>query len=85
MRFAWEDHLPGACTLQARQQDLARGVENLLANAARFAPRDGLVTLACREEGGQILFTVEDDGPGFPQEVLRGCGRTFATGDAARS
>lgn len=85
VRFAWEDHLPGACTLQARQQDLARGVENLLANAARFAPRDGLVTLACREEGGQILFTVEDDGPGFPQEVLRGCGRTFATGDAARS
>ena len=85
VRFAWEDHLPGACTLQARQQDLARGVENLLANAARFAPRDGLVTLACREEGGQILFTVEDDGPGFPQEVLRGGGRTFATGDAARS
>ena len=75
---------PGLC-LHARRQNLGRAVENLLANAARFAPRDGLVTLACREEGGQILFTVEDDGPGFPQEVLRGCGRTFATGDAARS
>ena len=85
VRFACEFRLPGTPRLHARRQDLARAVENLLANAARFAPQGGQVTLACRAEAGQVLFTVQDDGPGFPEAILRSCGQMFATGDAARS
>ena len=83
LRFTWEDRLPTGLTLQARRQDLGRGVENLLANAARFAGSQ--VTLTCRAEAGQLCFAVEDDGPGFPAEILRTGGQMFATGDAARS
>ena len=85
VRFACTFRLPDGPTLHARRQDLARAVENLLANAARFAPQGGQVTLACRAEDGQILFTVEDDGPDFPEAILRSGGQMFATGDAARS
>lgn len=85
MRFACAFRLPDGLTLHARRQDLARAVENLLANAARFAPQGGQVTLACRVESGQVLFTVQDDGPGFPETILHNGGQMFATGDAARS
>mgnify|MGYP001852002017 FL=1 len=85
VRFACAFRLPDGLTLHARRQDLARAVENLLANAARFAPQGGQVTLACRAESGQVLFTVQDDGPGFPDPILRNGGQMFATGDAARS
>lgn len=85
VRFACAFRLPDGLTLHARRQDLARAVENLLANAARFAPQGGQVTLACRAEAGQVLFAVQDDGPGFPEAILRSCGQMFATGDAARS
>ena len=85
VRFACAFALPDSLTLHARRQDLARAVENLLANAARFAPQGGQVTLACRAEAGQVLFTVQDDGPGFPEGVLHTGGQMFATGNAARS
>lgn len=85
VRFACAFRLPDGLTLHARRQDLARAVENLLANAARFAPQGGQVTLACRAESGQVLFTVQDDGPGFPEAILHNGGQMFATGDAARS
>ena len=75
---------PGLC-LHARRQNLGRAVENLLANAARFAPKGGAVTLTCRLEGGDALFAVRDDGPGFPPEILRSGGQMLATGDAART
>ena len=76
--------VPGA-TLMLREQALHRAVENLLANAARFAPKGSCVTLACRMEGGFALFAVQDEGPGFPPEILRQGGQLFSTGDAARA
>ena len=83
--FRLENGFAAGLTLHARRQDLGRAVENLLANAARFAPKGGAVTLTCRLEGGDVLFAVRDDGPGFPPEILRSGGQMLATGDAART
>ncbi|MFZ1682077.1 MAG: ATP-binding protein, partial [Rhizobiaceae bacterium] len=43
---------------------------NLLANAANYAPSGSTVRIACRTAGDRVEFTVADDGPGMPEEVL---------------
>lgn len=45
-----------------------RIVENLLANAARHTPADAHIWVSVRAEGDGALLTVEDDGPGIPQD-----------------
>ncbi|WP_245410134.1 sensor histidine kinase [Falsochrobactrum shanghaiense] len=43
---------------------------NLLSNAANYAPEGSAVTLQVVREGSEIVFTVHDDGPGMPADVL---------------
>ena len=83
--FAAEFSTPDGATLQARRQELTRAVENLLANAVRFTPAEGQITLGCRCETVFLLLTVQDTGPGFPAEILQHGPQMFSTGDAARS
>lgn len=85
LRFVAELRLPDGLIFHAQRQDTARAVENLLANAVRFAAADGQVTFSCRVEGQDLVFSVQDDGPGFCPAVLRGGGQLFLTGDKARS
>ena len=46
------------------EQSLQRMLHNLTENAARYASRR--ISLALREENGEVLLTVSDDGPGIP-------------------
>jgi CheY-like chemotaxis protein len=41
---------------------------NLLLNAIDFSPRGSSVTLGVREEGGSMIFSVSDEGPGIDPE-----------------
>lgn len=43
---------------------------NLLSNAANYAPEAGTIRLACRTVAEGVEFSVHDDGPGMPPEVL---------------
>ena len=43
---------------------------NLLSNAANYAPEGSVVGLDARLDGDHILFSVHDNGPGMPKEVL---------------
>lgn len=43
--------------------------ENLVANAMRFANHK--ITVQCNIDGGNLLFTVSDDGCGFPDSLLQ--------------
>lgn len=43
---------------------------NLLSNAANYAPEDSTVLLAAYREEDNMIFSVHDDGPGMPHEVL---------------
>ena len=43
---------------------------NLLSNAANYAPENSVVGLNARLDGDHILFSVHDNGPGMPKEVL---------------
>ena len=43
---------------------------NLLSNAVNYAPATSTITLACRQRAEGVEFSVHDDGPGMPPEVL---------------
>lgn len=49
-------------------QMISRIVENLLMNAARHTPPGCQVWVNVVPEDGNVLITVEDDGPGLPEE-----------------
>jgi signal transduction histidine kinase len=44
---------------------------NLLSNAIKYSPLGSAVRLTARLEGGKILFSVADNGPGIPQKYQK--------------
>ena len=49
---------------------LAQVFRNLMSNAATFSPPDGTVRVEAHREGGEVVVTVSDDGPGIPPNKL---------------
>ena len=45
--------------------------DNLISNAVKFSPVGGTVRIQLVRKLGRILFTVEDEGPGIPEESIR--------------
>jgi hypothetical protein len=48
---------------------LLRSLENLLNNAAKFAPKGGEVRLSAKTQGSTLQFCIEDSGSGIPAEA----------------
>lgn len=44
-------------------------VRNLLDNAVRYAPPDGVVAVRVGHDGNRVILVVEDSGPGVPEEA----------------
>ena len=64
---------------------LARVVTNLLANAIRFSPDGGTVTLSAERRGGRAVVTVADRGPGVSPAFRERLFTRFAQAGDARS
>ena len=45
--------------------------DNLLSNAIKFSSDGGLVRLCLSKEGDKIIFVIEDNGPGIPDEAKK--------------
>jgi signal transduction histidine kinase len=59
-------------TIVADDQRVGRVVANLVANAIKFTPPGGCITLAAWAEGDGVRIEVRDDGPGIaPEDVPR--------------
>lgn len=43
---------------------------NLLSNAVRFSPPDGVIMIRARSSGNEVTISVQDHGPGIPAEDL---------------
>jgi signal transduction histidine kinase len=52
---------------------------HLLSNAIAFSPDGDRVAVTCREDGGEMVFEVSDNGPGIPAEVLDKVFQRFET------
>jgi signal transduction histidine kinase len=62
---------------------IAQALDNLLANAFRYAGTT--VALSARSRGPFVELHVTDDGPGFPADFLPRAWERFARADAART
>lgn len=51
--------------LQADQAQLDRVLDNLIDNALRHTPQDGLIRLQARRHGERVIISVEDNGEGI--------------------
>lgn len=71
-------------TLLLEKSDVLRTVENLLANAVRFTPAGGTVTIDTVWDEKKAGIRVQDEGPGFSPEALAKAGKTFYTQDGSR-
>ncbi|WP_269813206.1 DUF4153 domain-containing protein [Ornithinimicrobium sediminis] len=73
---------PPDLVVRADAARLAQVVANLLDNAMRHNPPDGVVRVrAAAEEDGRWSLEVADDGPGLPAEQARQAFSRFGTGD----
>jgi signal transduction histidine kinase len=71
---------PDLPQIRASRAHVERVLVNTLLNALSFAPdKGGRVTLSVRAEGGEAVIEVEDNGPGFPPELLAGGVKAFGT------
>lgn len=67
-RCQLETRLPAVLRLKGDADLLHRMVLNLLLNAADATGNQGHLRVVAREEAGQVLLEVHDDGPGVPAD-----------------
>lgn len=64
---------------------MVRLVTNLVSNAYRYGSQDGWIKVSIRKIGGEIFFTVKDNGTGISKEDLGKIFDRFYRADKARS
>jgi signal transduction histidine kinase len=57
---------------------------NLVDNALRHSRRGQRITLGVRRDGGMVLFAVDDQGPGVPEEDASGLFEKFGQGSGRK-
>ncbi|WP_084644800.1 HAMP domain-containing sensor histidine kinase [Oceanobacter kriegii] len=62
-----------------------RAVDNLLRNAIRFSPEGGVLTLSVQQHERWVEISVQDQGPGVPDDMLERIFTPFTQIDPARS
>jgi NtrC-family two-component system sensor histidine kinase KinB len=55
-------------------------ISNLIANALRYTPGGGVITVSAEEEGAQVRLSVRDTGPGIAPELREHLFERFAQG-----
>ncbi|GFM83120.1 two-component sensor histidine kinase [Pseudomonas cichorii] len=76
--------LPSDCYVSGNLNGLAQALENILRNAIRHSPDDGVVRLTGCREGGYWHLWVEDQGPGIEPEKLEHVFQPFTRLNAER-
>ncbi|MDX2027234.1 MAG: stimulus-sensing domain-containing protein [Alphaproteobacteria bacterium] len=64
------DPLPKDLRIEGVEARLVQVLQNLIDNAMSFSPPGGIVKLAASRQGRYVQVTVEDSGPGIPENKL---------------
>ncbi|HNY22864.1 MAG TPA: HAMP domain-containing sensor histidine kinase, partial [Treponemataceae bacterium] len=71
-------------TVRLDEKLLVRALDNIAANALRYAPEGGLIRFSASLEGDTALLRVADDGPGIAKEDLPHIFELFYRGTNSR-
>ena len=75
---------PGAEAVTGDRDRLEQALQNLAANAIRFAPSGTAVRLTAARRGSAVVIAVADEGPGIPPEHLPHVFDRFYKADTSR-
>jgi two-component system sensor histidine kinase ChvG len=75
----FEGGRPAAFTVLGNDSRLGQVIDNLIDNARSFSPAGGTVRVTCRRLKNEIEITVDDDGPGVPDEAIEKIFERFYT------
>jgi len=70
-----------AVTVRADASRLEQIVANLMSNAVKFTSSGGTIRVSAREEGGEAVLRVQDDGVGIAPELLPKVFELFTQGE----
>jgi len=76
-RLLLEVEISAGIRLSADRRALKQIVLNLLANAVKFTPEGGRVTVRGRTSVATATIAIEDNGIGIPKQALKNLGRPF--------
>ena len=79
VNFVLRDELPPGVTVSGRDERLGQVFRNLIDNAVSFSPPGGTVTVTAAPFEAAARVTVEDQGPGIPEENLESIFERFYT------
>lgn len=65
--------------IRAYETPFAQVLRNLIDNALTFSPETGAVTVLAKKEDKRVVFIVDDEGPGIPQDNLETVFERFYT------
>ena len=65
VRIAFARPRVGTAVIQGEESRLARVFDNLVDNAISFSPEGGLVEIAAARIDGEVVVSIEDEGPGI--------------------
>ena len=57
---------------------------NLMENAIKYGPRGGLITMRLTKDADMVTFTIDDEGPGIPEEAQSHIFDRFYQADSSR-
>lgn len=78
------DRAAGSVATSGNPDRIRQAVDNLLANAIRFSPSLGTVTVRGSRAGAATTITVLDQGPGFPVDFVDHAFERFSRADNSR-
>ena len=79
------DRAAEGCRVLATRDEIHQVIYNLTDNAVKYSGSSGVVRVELRREGGDVVLTVADNGPGIPEEDLPRVFERFYRVDKARS
>ena len=68
IRLAFARPRAGVAVVMGEGSRLARALDNIVDNAISFSPPDGLVEISATNTGDEVVVTVDDEGPGVPED-----------------
>jgi len=75
----------GPAVVDGTRDDLFRMAANLIENAIRHTPAGTTIEASVRTGDGEVVLTVEDDGPGIPDELAERVFERFVRGGGERA
>ena len=76
--------LPASLSLHGDRDLIGQAAVNLLDNAVKFSPEGGVILLQAEQTAFAVVLTVQDSGPGIPEQDRSRATERFFRGEQAR-